>query len=319
MPEERPPAPTRWKWTTSAFFVFSYLQAALSVGNALATGSFSRVREKTSEQAVYAGSAVLETAGLLFGVIMGVRKHWKDGEQSLWREMLSEPYLLAAEGIVKRGARGGILFLAGLRGALVQAILVVVVHWIISRVAGETSSPASRGVGQTTTLDVLVLCVMGLIGFQYLLLFFFSKKINARTILVATGLCFGVLPTFYIEAAELVYLVRSDVSIPRVVLILGDALAIVALGAVILVFWVFGPLYGLYMLIGGVSRTCCRSASERLEGPYPLADCAASFLVEIRALDAEGSTRTRDNTSANLAASVEDRGAGAVTTAGGEH
>jgi len=61
---------------------------------------------------------VLETFGLLFGVIMGVRKYLEDGEQSLWREMLSEPYLLAAEGVVGLGTRGGTLFLAGVRGGL---------------------------------------------------------------------------------------------------------------------------------------------------------------------------------------------------------
>ncbi|CAM9816231.1 unnamed protein product [Scytosiphon promiscuus] len=280
-PSQQEPPPPRLRWKVVAFFVYSILQAVFSVWNALATGSFSSTSGYFwEENVVFYLSAVSETSGLAFGIGMATRQYTKAGDQSLWSDMLSEPYVLAFEGMFAEGERGRALFLQGLKGTVCQGLVVMIFY---------TAGWAGSDVGPI--LYIVFLCALLLA----ILIFDMRSLTNYELVIGVCVYSFFVSLVLGVEALEIRFLLRSGTSFQEGLLVLVDALAILPITIVILVLSAGGPLYGLYKLTRGTARRCCPSTCGSLsEGQYPRAARAKSFfkrhLVAMNIFDADETT-----------------------------
>lgn len=68
----------------------------------------------------------MEASALAFGVAMSMLEYTKTNERGLWRDMLSEPDLIALEGMLGEGERGRTLVRVGLKGSAWQLFAIVI-------------------------------------------------------------------------------------------------------------------------------------------------------------------------------------------------
>lgn len=204
---------------------YAIAQAVLSVWNALATQSFSAAQEQDSfwwsDRSVFAISAILEAVGLTFGLCMALLQYSVARERGLWSDMMSEPYMIAIEGMFDEGETGEFFFRVGLMGIYILFLCFLLANTVLSMLSGQNAiGVAFLGVSVLAgrkTLVSLVRCVRYR-GWA-------AAELPAPNMVYI--LC--VAPLLWIEAMEASILIRSDVSISNVFLVALDVVVVLPL------------------------------------------------------------------------------------------
>lgn len=247
MPVSSESIPVRpWSTARVAFrLTYAIAQTVFSFLNALTTGSFSAAQQPGSiwwsDGSVFAVSAILEAVGLAYGVCMAVHQYKMSGTRSLWSDMLSEPYMIAIEGIFDEEDRGKILFRVGLLGMLLLFAVFMLTNTVFSILAGGYSVGVVLFFSMIAGLYAVSKCSV------------FVPEVMETRFRVSNLACIMCsLPPLWIEATEAFLLIRSDISVSNVVLVGLDVAALLPLAIVAVALLAAGALAWLHTVVRSI-------------------------------------------------------------------